>query len=172
MTGQEFIEKLIDSYRSAFDIERSYDINGDIYDAYAHFNVSSAKYVLMKKAELWRADCYEHTLFSYREELTVEDLTRLHKAMEAYIEPQLIRGGAKCTQKDHMYTYMTGIFVVEEGISDEVKKAIRKFKFFKNYMFGIRGYSEARVLVFDMKNRKVLGNPAARDLVKGYKKAI
>ncbi len=54
MTGQDFLEKLVNSYQSAFDIERSFDINGDMYDAYASFNVSSAKYVLVKKAELWR----------------------------------------------------------------------------------------------------------------------
>jgi hypothetical protein len=55
MTGQELFEKLLESYRSAFDITRPFDVNGDIYDAYAAFNVTSAKYVLVKKAELWRA---------------------------------------------------------------------------------------------------------------------
>lgn len=172
MTGQEFLEKLINSYQSAFDIERPFDINGDIYDAYASFNVSSAKYVLIKKAELWRADCYEHTFFAHKNILQVEDLERFKKEIEDYIEPQLVRGGKACTEKDHMYTYITGIFVVEDGITDEVRKKIRKFKFFKNYKFGFRGYSEARLLIFDMKNKKVLGNPAARDLVKGYKKAL
>lgn len=172
MTGQEFLEKLIDSYRSAFDIERPFDINGDCYDAYASFNVSSAKYVLMKKAELWRADCYEHTFFNYRNILTVEDLERFRKAVAGYIEPQLVRGGKDCTEKDHMYTYITGIFIAEGGVTEEVRKTVRKFKFFKNYRFGIRGYSEARILVFDMQNKKVLGNPAARELVKGYKKAL
>lgn len=172
MTGQEFLEKLIESYRSAFDIERSIDINGDIYDAYASFNVSSAKYVLIKKAELWRADCYEHTFFAHRNVLEKEDLNRFHRHIIEYIEPQLVREGEKCTPKDHMYTYITGIFIAENGISEEVKKAVRKFKFFKNYKLGIRGYSEARILIFDMKNKKVLGNPAARDLVKGYKKTF
>ena len=166
MTGQELLEKLVDSYRSAFDIERSFDINGDIYDAYAGFNVSSAKYVLMKKAELWRADCYEHTFFSHKENLMVEDLERFQKEITEYIEPKLVRGGEKCTQKNHMYTYITGIFIAEDGVTEEVKKAIR------NYLFGFRGYSEARLLIFDMKNKKVIGNPAARELVKGYKKAF
>lgn len=69
-----------------------------------------------------------------------------------------------------MYTFITGIFFSEEGISEEMKRAVRKFKFFKNYRFGIRGYSEARILVFDMKNQKVAGNRAARALVKSYRK--
>lgn len=172
MTGQDFLEKLINSYQSAFDIERPFDINGDIYDAYASFNVSSAKYVLIKKAELWRADCYEHTFFARKDVLLEEDLDRFKNEIVEYIEPQLVREGEATAKKDHMYTYITGIFVVEDGITDELRKAMRKFKFFKNYKFGIRGYCEARLLVFDMKNKKVLGNPAARELVKGYKKAL
>ncbi len=38
-------------------------------------------------------------------------------------------------------------------------------------MLTIRGYSEARILVFDLEERNIYGNRAAKDLVKGYKKA-
>lgn len=172
MTGQKFLEKLVDSYRSAYDIERPFIIDGDSYDAYAGFNVSSAKYVLIKKAELWRADCYEHTFFLCKQELELQELKRFNEEIINYIEPQMVRNGEKCTKANHMYTYITGIFIVENGISEELKKQIRKFRFFKNYRFGIRGYSEARLLVFDLKNKKVLGNLAARELVKGYKKTF
>lgn len=41
MTGQEFLEKVLASYEEAFDITRPFDAGGDIYDAYAAFNVTS-----------------------------------------------------------------------------------------------------------------------------------
>ena len=106
MTGVNLLEKLLDSYQSSYDIDRAYDVDGDIYDAHASFNVTSAKYVLIKKAELWRANCFEHVFFRVLD-----------------------------------------------------------------YRFAIRGYSEARLLVFDLENHKVFGNRAAKDLVKGYTKA-
>lgn len=172
MTGSELLEKLVESYRSSFNIEQPYPINGYVYDAYASFNVSSSKYVLVKKAQLWKADCFEHTFFAHKDILKEQDLTQFHQNIVDYIEPQLVREGRECTKKDHMYTYITGIFIVEDGVTDEVKKAVKGFKFFRNYKLGFRGYSEARLLVFDMKAGKVIGNRAARDLVKGYKKAI
>lgn len=172
MTGQEFMEKLLGSYQSAFDITRPYDVNGDIYDAYAAFNVTSAKYVLVKKAELWRANCFEHTFFACKDSVTAEELKKFGEDIVTYIEPQLVRGGEACTPEHHMYTYITGIFICEDGVSEEAKKEVRNFKFFKNYRMGLRGYSEARLLVFDMKNHKVLGNKAARELIKGYKKVF
>ncbi len=169
MTGQEFLEELLQSYEAAFDITRLYDVNGDIYDAYASFNVTSAKYVLVRKAELWRANCFEHTFFLCREVLSSTDLERWKQEIVEYIEPKLVRGGKDCMEKDHMYTYITGIFLSEKGISRELLREVRKFRFFKNYWMGLRGYSEARLLVFDLENHKVAGNRAARALVKGYK---
>lgn len=170
MTGQKFMEKVLSAYQEAFDITRPFDVNGHRYDAYAAFNVTSAKYVLVEKAELWRANCYEHTFFSCCPSFDRETLIRFGTEIEEYIEPQIVRQGRGCMEKDHMYTFITGIFFSEEGISEEMKRAVRKFKFFKNYRFGIRGYSEARILVFDMKNQKVAGNRAARALVKSYRK--
>ncbi len=172
MTGQEFLEKVLASYEEAFDITRPFDTGGDIYDAYAAFNVTSAKYVLVEKAELWRANCYEHTFFKCCPSFAPELLDGFRRKIEEYIEPEIVRQGRACMEKDHMYTFITGIFICEDTVLQEWKKQIKTFRFFKNYRFGIRGYSEARLLVFDMKNRKVMGNRAARQLVKGYKKAF
>lgn len=35
----------------------------------------------------------------------------------------------------------------------------------------IRGYSEARLLVFDLEAGEIFGNRAAKEMVKGYRKA-
>ena len=170
MTAQELLDKLLDSYRQSFDITRPFQVDGHAYDAYAAFNITSAKYVLVKTAELWRADCYEHTFFSCRETLSREDLDIFREEIVNYIEPEIVREGKTCMEKDHMYTYITGVFLCEQGVPKELKKDICRFRFFKNYRFGIRGYSEARLLVLDLKNHEILGNRAAKDLIKGYKK--
>lgn len=172
MTSQEFLEKILASYQEAFDITRPFDVNGDSYDAYAAFNVTSSKYVLVEKAELWRADCYEHTFFKCCQSFDTEMPDVFHREIVEYIEPQIVRQGRDCMEKDHMYTFITGIFLCDTAVPEELKKAVKGFKFFKNYRFGIRGYAEARILVFDMENNRVMGNRAARELIKGYKKAF
>lgn len=172
MTGEYLLEKLLDSFENSYDIERGFNLNGDIYNAYARFNATGAKYVLVKKAELWRADCFEHVFFRLsREELTEKVIQDFRKQITDYIEPELVRGGKKWPESNHMYTYMTVIYICEEGAAWETEKMIRAFRYIKNYKLTIRGYSEARILVFDLKNRRIFGNRAARELVKGYKKA-
>ena len=172
MTGEELLEILLESFRASYDVERACDINGDIYDAYASFNAASAKYVLVKSAELWRAEYFEHVFFCVeKEELAVNAVERFRKQIVKYIEPELVRHGEKWPPKDHMYTYMTMIYICEDGVSEEAKRMIRSFHYVKNYKLTIRGYSEARILIFDLKYKKLFGNRAAKELVKGYKKS-
>ncbi len=170
MTGIELLGNLLRSYESSYDIERPYQIDGDIYDAYARFNVTSAKYVLVKKAQLWRANCFEHVFFRIVHQLSAGELECVGEQIDTYIEPELVRQGKKYTEKDHMYSFITVVYICESGLSEEAKAAVRKFRFMKNYLMGIRGYSQARVLVFDLQGEKVIGNQAAKDLVKGYSK--
>lgn len=172
MTGDYLLEKLLDSFQNSYDIERTCDIDGDIYDAYARFNVTSAKYVLIKKAELWRADCFEHVFFRLnKEELTEGEIEHFRREVTDYIEPELVRFGKKLPEANHMYTYMTAVYICEEGVTAEAEKAVRAFRYLKNYLFTIRGYSEVRILVFDLKSSRIFGNRAAKELVKGYKRA-
>ncbi len=171
MTETRLLEQLLDSYQSSYDIVKPFDINGDIYDAYASFNVTSARYVLIKKAELWRANCFEHTFFRCTDSLSSQDLADFYRHITGYIEPVFIRNRKKYPEKNHMYSYITGIFICGNGIPDHVRKEIRSFRYTRNYLFGIRGYSQARLLVFDLKNKNISGNATAKDLIKGYNKA-
>lgn len=171
MTGNDLLKKLLDSFQNSYDIEHTCNINGDIYDAHASFNATSSKYVLIKKAELWRTDCFEHVFFRLKQEmLTEKTIETFHRQIEVYIEPQLVRHGKKWPEQNHMYTYITAVYICENGISKEAEKMIRSFRYVKNYKFTIRGYSEARILVFDLKSKKIFGNRAAKELVKGYKR--
>ncbi len=170
MKKDELLERLLRSYQQSFDVERPYMIQGESFDAYGAFNVTSAKYVLSKKAELWRAQCYEHAFFKTLETCTREVLETFRRQIVEYIEPELVRHGEKCPPPNHMYTYITGIFICENGISKEIIQEIQRFKFSKNYRWMIRGYCDARLVVFDLANKQICGNKAARQMIKGYKK--
>lgn len=172
MNKEELFQKLLRVYRSSFDIQEPYDIKDDRYDAYAFCNITNAKYVLIKKAELWRAICFEHVFFRLCERILPEDIDRFCRQVSEQIEPELVRGGKPCVEKDHMYSYITGIFICERGISKEVKRKIRKAHFYKNYKLSFRGYCQMRILVVDMENHKIIGNSASGDLIKDYKKLI
>ena len=148
MNGQEIRDRLLHSYERSYDIVKPSEVNGHTYDACASYHESGAKYVLSKKADV---------------ETFLTDLTE-------WIEPKVVREGKEVPDTDHMYTLVTGIFFADKPVADSVKKKIRKYKYYKNYRFSLRGYCQVRLLVFDTAEQKVFGNRAAWELVKGYAK--
>lgn len=169
MNSADYLNRLLLKYSGTFDIYQPYTILGREYPAYGYFFSHVEKYVLVRKANMWSADSYEHILFADPEELTEEHLKEYRQAVEEYIEPTLILKGEKFPEPNHMYSYITIAVVTKRALSPEVRKAVRKFKFEKSYMHSIRGYSQARLAVASMEDEAVCVNAMGRSLKKLYR---
>ena len=134
LNREEILEKLIRSYEGYFDIERSNDMEPPL-EAVCHFNVRSAKYVLLKKAELWSATSNEHVYIFSVPELTEE----IYRACEkkAYDE------GMKLIdpKPGHMYTYITAVFICDT-CTPEAKKLLKKCRIYKSFHFSLHGWMD------------------------------
>lgn len=172
MSKEQFFDKLLQIYRQSFNVKENFKIGDNVYDAYGYCNITNAKYVLVKKAELWRALCFEHILFCKEDELKEERVDAFLEDTVKKIESEMVRKGEKYPEKNHMYSYITCVFICENGFTKEAAKKLKKAKFFKDYMFSIRGYTEMRLLAIDLSTNKIIGNNAARDLIKDYKKFL
>lgn len=110
MNGQEIRDRLLHSYERSYDIVKPSEVNGHTYDACASYHESGAKYVLSKKAELWRISCHEHAYFKAVEKLNDQDVETFLTDLTEWIEPKVVREGKEVPDTDHMYTLVTGIF--------------------------------------------------------------
>ena len=169
MNSADYLNRLLLKYSGTFDIYQPYTILGREYPAYGYFFSHVEKYVLVRKANMWSADSYEHILFADPEELTDGHLEEYRQAIAEYIEPTLILKGESLPEPNHMYSYITIAVVTAKALSPEIKKAVRKFKFEKSYMHGIRGYSQARIAVASMEDEVVCVNSMGRSLKKMYR---
>ena len=169
MHSADYLNRLLLKYSGTFDIYQPYMIMGREYPAYGYFFSHVEKYVLVRKANMWSADSYEHILFADPEELTDGHLEEYRQAIAEYIEPTLILKGESLPEPNHMYSYITIAVVTAKALSPEIKKAVRKFKFEKSYMHGIRGYSQARIAVVSMEDEAVCVNSMGRSLKKMYR---
>ena len=172
MDKTELVEKLIHSHEGVCDITRDFRIGEDVYDGYAFFDITGAKYVLVKDAELWRQTTKEHIFFLAKDQIEVSDIRTFYRHVIDTIEPDLILKGRKTMPKDHMLSYITAMFVSEKAITQDTENEVRHLKFFKNYTFGIRGFCELRVVIFDLERRRLIGNRASKEVIKTYKKVF
>lgn len=162
MTANEYLDRLLVRYSGMFDIYQPYRIGEEEYPAYGYFFSHNEKYVLIREANLWSVDSFEHMLFDTRDQITTKDIDRADRVIREYMEPVLVCKGEKMPEKNHMYSYLTFIFVVNRKPDAEVIKRIKKYKFEKGYQFNIRGYSSGRMVLVDIESEKVYTNYQAR----------
>ena len=134
-------------------------------EAVCHFNVRSAKYVLLKKAELWSATSNEHVYIFSVPELTEE----IYRACEkkAYDE------GMKLIdpKPGHMYTYITAVFICDT-CTPEAKKLLKKCRIYKSFHFSWYGWMNVHTAAVVCKESRVMTNRMGRGNAKFMKNIL
>ena len=167
----EFYDKLMNYYSYNYDVTNDYQLGSRNFDGYCHLDIQNSKYVLVKKAKLWQANCYEHVFIRKVDEINRDIVKEDLKFIKEYVEPTLVSKG-KYPDSNHMYSYITWIYINSNGTITNVLKDIKKSQFYKNYLFSLRGYCQLRMLAIDLKYQQVIGNPAAKSLVKEIRKVL
>ncbi|MCM1088110.1 MAG: hypothetical protein NC419_08140 [Muribaculaceae bacterium] len=169
MKSAEYLAQLLKRYESTFDIYQPYVIHGKKYPAYGYFSSHVEKYVLVREANMWSSDSYEHILFMETEEITGELLNEAYGIVKDYMEPVLVRKGNALPEQNHMYSYLTIAILSDRAVSKKMQKAIKKFQFEKGYRFSLRGFSQAHLICAAMEEEEVYGNYAARQSLKVFR---
>lgn len=182
MDPASYLERILESLRPTHDITLGYAADGQVFPAYARYESTSEKYVLSRKASLWKATEYEHVLFITVPKKAASEESASSTAVAAseglngfahhlivdYMEPVLARGGEKYPPGDHMRTFLTVVFVSDESPPADLIRLIRKYRFDKGYKFSFRGYAQGRIVFVDLSAGKVYTSPAAKDIAGFY----
>ena len=169
MNTVDYLDRLLAKYSGTFDIYKPYVINGKEYPAYGYFFSHVEKYVLVREANMWSSDSYEHILFIETDELNEELLDEAYTLVKDYMEPVLVRKGEELPAPNHMYSYLTIAILSKKAVPKQMQKAIKKFKFEQGYKFNMRGFSQAHMVCASMEDECVYSNFVARKSVKAFK---
>ena len=172
MNSKQYLDRLLVRYSGTFNIYKPYCIGGREFDAYGYFYNHLEKYVLVRDANLWSSDSYEHILFLTTPELTEEIVKDMKRILVNHVEPQLVRKGEKNPPKNHMYSYMTAVMITDKKPEKNVIKSVKNFHFDQGYMMNVRGYSQVHFCLVSIEDEKVYTNPAARKKKKALKEVI
>jgi len=141
-TRETAIEKLLDGYRSFYNITR-YDEAQLPMVALCEFFEHAEKYVLSRKANLWSAESEEFVYLFTMDNLSLDDYEKYrdyaHKdgMSRAHIGP------------GHMYTYITPIFICNT-CDEDARKALKKCKIYKSFHFSLHGWMDFHTAVLEI----------------------
>ena len=168
METADYLDRLLQKYSGTFDIYQPYMIHGKEYPAYGYFFSHTEKYVLVREANMWSADSYEHVLFLKTREVDQALLDEAYMLVKDYMEPVLVRKGEDLPAQGHMYSYLTVSLIAEMPLSKQMQKAVRRFRFEKGYRFNMRGFAQAHIVCATMEDEKVYTNYVGRKAAKLY----
>lgn len=166
LSREEILDRLLDSYRAYFDVERVQEgPNGLPLAATCRFYVHSEKYVLIRKAKLWEADSNEFVYVFSVPELTGEifDACREYAYEEGMklIDPK----------PGHMYSYITAVFVCDT-CTPEAKKALQKCRVYKSFHFSWYGWMHLHTAAVVRRGSDVFTNRMGRGNAKFMKNIL
>lgn len=148
-TYEAYLKKGLSRY---FDIEDQYVINNDVFDFFANFRQRSAKYMLMKKAEIYAFNTHEYIFHKkLNRPFGKEDLQWLKTFYK--------ENGHSIVKQDHEHMSSTVTVIVDCVLPDEsLQKEIKKFKYYKSFFFGLKGWVNGKVILVDSSLNKGIAN--------------
>lgn len=156
------LERLLAAHGAWFDVSRDVIVAGRAFRALAQFHSFGEQYVLVKRVKLWEAEEHEYMLFDVRDRIDAE-------AARSYVEfmkneaLELVK-----PEPNHMSSFRTLVVIVNSA-SDEACSLFRKTSHRKNFMWGIRGWSDVRLALIDLskpQGSRVVCNGAAKRIRK------
>lgn len=156
------LERLLAAHGAWFDVSQDVSVAGRAFRALAQFHSFGEQYVLVKRVKLWEAEEHEYMLFDVRDHIDAE-------AARSYVEfmkneaLELVK-----PEPNHMSSFRTLVVIVNSA-SDEACTLFRKTSHHKNFMWGIRGWSDVRLALIDLskpQGSRVVCNGAAKRIRK------
>lgn len=156
------LERLLAAHGAWFDVSRDVSVAGRAFRALAQFHSFGEQYVLVKRVKLWEAEEHEYMLFDVRDHIDAE-------AARSYVEfmkneaLELVK-----PEPNHMSSFRT-LVVIANSASDEACSLFCKTSHRKNFMWGIRGWSDVRLALIDLskpQGSRVVCNGAAKRIRK------
>lgn len=168
MQSEQYLEKLLSKYEGTFDIQRPYSIQSREYPAYGYFFSHTEKYVLVREANMWTSESFEHVLFITADTITHEHVAEAIDIIQNYMEPELVRKGEQYPEENHMYSYLSVILISDTSVEPAVAKSIKRYSFEKGYKWNIRGYSQGRLACISLADKQVITNRSMKQMKKTF----
>ncbi len=157
-----FEEKLKEKLNRYYDIEGPETVGPLQFDFIARYHQRNSKYILKKSNEYYAFENNEFILFKKLDtpftEATLETVDTFFKEYASSL---------LSVEDDHMSSIVTVVFETELPEDPSLIKKIEKYKFYKSFMFGFKGWLNGGLLLINPSEERGLSNKnSKRELAK------
>ncbi len=153
----EALDQVLEAYKRYYTIDR--DTPTAPFDAEAVFDMHGEQYFLIKSAKITDIDSREFAFFKTTEELTQADLDEWDRvAWET--------GMARVQPSPSHRNTDVALVLICGHLSPEMAKAVKKKKHYQSYAWGLKGWSNYRVIAIGLSDGNIAYNRQGESLKK------
>lgn len=157
MNSYEYINILRKKLTNYFDIEENFSINNYILPLVGKSTIRNERYAFSKKFVLDAYENFEYCFVNYKkEEVNKAEILDFINLLKSNIKTLVT------PDEEHMSSTINGIYITDTGFNKETIKIAKKFKFRKNFFFGLRGWCDIAIILVDLNKEKVYTNKQGR----------
>lgn len=156
---REHLKKGLQRY---FDITEDYQIGHHQFDLYANFNQRNARYMLSKQIEVYAYATNEYIFHKKFDQAFCEDDFEWLKSFYNDYATTLMQ-----SNKEHMSSTVT--VIIESPLPTvDIKRKLEKFKYYKSFAFGLKGWINGKVLLIDPSMNQGISNKYGKGDMKRF----
>ncbi len=152
---QETLERILRSYSKYYRINR--DDPADPFLAEATFDMHGEEYFLIKSAKISEVDSREFVFFAGTALLDEKELARFD---EKAWQIGMSRVDAKANHRNSDVV----LIIMADSFADDIEKAVKKTRHYKSYWWGIHGWSNYKLVAYELSSGRTISNRLGSDL--------
>lgn len=160
------IDNLKSSLSSYFNIYNNFSLNDYSFNFMGEFILSNSKYFLSRQKVIWSYDNKEYIFVKSLQNISLNDFDNFIFPFSNFALNNVVN-----INENHMSTYVT-LFLTSPNIDLELSSLIKKFKKRRSYKFGLRGYSNFRIILFNTLTKEFFYNKDSKDIINFYKEVL
>ena len=159
-----YLKDLEERYKYYYKTERNKKILGVKLDIFAKSSTEHFRQVLTKSIKIDQHYTKEYAAVKAEKRFVdkneVEEFSKYLKSLiNKLFTPSV----------DIMSTIINGVLVSTSGFSEEAVSFVKKFKFSKSFLLGIKGWCDIRLILIDLKGQKLYSNKKGKEVLSAYK---
>lgn len=146
---EQFIEKLSRYY----DVEENIQISDIRFDAKGIYNQRNIQYMASKKIEIY---AFQNNEFLFLKNIHDEKIKDFLEKLTLWLKNNV--DDMVDTNEEHMETLFNFIIEGNRDLTKEEEKLISKYKYYKSYCLGFRGWVNVKIFYINLKANLIYAN--------------
>ncbi|PAB57550.1 hypothetical protein [Anaeromicrobium sediminis] len=153
MEIKNYISSIENRLNAYFDINRNYFYDEKHMNIMATHNCKNSRYFMSKRVNIYSFENNEVIFLKDYEHINLDILNSFIKTLESSVDDFVT------PSDEHMSTDITGVLVVGKGeIDEDLIKRVKKYKFYKSFMFGFKGWVNIKLILVNVNDKKIITN--------------